>query len=335
MQKLISKFTETFGPSGLEDDIRRVIYEEVKNYADEVFIDPLGNLVAVRKGKDPRLMLAAHMDEIGLIITHIDEKGFLRISSVGGVTFYQLIGQRFMFANGTIGTVYHEKVDSFKELTWSKLYLDIGAANKEEAAAKVSLGDMAVFHHSFVDLGKRYIAKAMDDRIGCVILVELLKRLYGQKVSQELVFVFTVQEEVGLRGAKSAAYKLAPRYAVAVDVTRVGDMPEAPRMDVSLGKGPAIKVKDSSVICHPKVRDLMVKTAEKNKIDYQLEVLERGGTDAGSIHLSREGVPSGVMSIPCRYVHTASEMVDGRDVENGVTLMEKICLSPEWSSMGQ
>lgn len=326
MKDTIRKLTETFGPSGMETRVRQVIHEEVKKHGDEIITDPLGNLIVVRKGKGPRLMITAHMDEIGLIITHIDEKGFLRISPVGGVSFTQLPGQRFIFENGTAGTIYHEKIKEIKELEWSKLYLDIGASNREEASEKVSVGDMAVFHHHFEDLGNRYIAKAMDDRAGCAILTEVIKHLPA-KVPNELVFVFTSQEEVGLRGARSAAYSMEPRYAIAVDVTRVGDTPEAPLMDVSLGKGPAIKVKDSSMISHPAVRRLMTEIAEKNRIDYQLEVLEQGGTDAGAIHISREGVPSGALSIPCRYVHTASEMVDKGDVEKAATLLEKICLS--------
>lgn len=326
MIDMIRKLSETFGPSGMETSVQQIIREEIKSVGDEITSDVLGNLIVVRKGKGPRLMITAHMDEIGLIVTYIDEKGFLRISAVGGVNFTQLIGQRFIFENGTIGTIYHEKIKEIKELEWSKLYLDIGATNGEEASSKVSIGDMAVYHHRFEDLGNRYIGKAMDDRVGCAILIEVLKRL-PKKIPNELVFVFTTQEEVGLRGARGAAYSINPDYGIAVDVTRVGDTPKASVMEVALGKGPAIKVKDSSMITHPTVRRLMVETAEKNKIDYQLEVLEQGGTDAGAIHVSREGVPSGALSIPCRYIHTASEMVDKQDLENAVTLLEKICLT--------
>lgn len=169
------------------------------------------------------------------------------------------------------------------------------------------------------------MAKAMDDRIGCAILVEVARRL-PPSLPQGVCFVFSAQEEVGLRGATTAAYRLDPGYGFAVDVTMVGDTPEAPLMAVSLGRGPAIKVKDRSLLCHPRVRELMVETAEKHGIPYQLEVLERGGTDAGAIHLSREGVPSGAVSIPCRYVHTPSEMVDAGDVEHAVELIEKLIL---------
>ena len=330
MQELIQKLTEAYGPSGHEAEIRRIIQHEIEDYVDEIYTDNLGNLIATRRGDSadtPGLMLAAHMDEIGLIVTHIDDNGFLRISNIGGVAFHQLVGQRFIFANGTVGTVNHEKVKSFKELEWPKLYMDIGAASAEEARQQVSVGDAAVFHQAFEAQGNRYLAKSMDDRAGCAVLVELLHRLQGRRLPREVFFVFTVQEEVGLRGARSAAYGINPGYAIAVDVTRVGDTPEAPRMDVSLGKGPAVKVMDSSVISHPTVRRQLTETAEQHGIDYQMEVLERGGTDAGAIHTTREGVPSGVLSIPCRYVHTPSQMVDSSDVENTAKLLQHCVLT--------
>ena len=202
MDKLIRTLTETFGPSGMESSVRKVIVEEIKDLPVEIAVDPLGNLLVTRKGRGPRLMLAAHMDEIGVIVTHIDEKGFLRIAGVGGIKPAQLVGQRFIFNGGVTGTVYHEKIEKLKELDWSKLYLDIGAANNEEARSKAAIGDMAVFDHRFADLGGRYMSKAMDDRIGCAILIEVLRRLPA-KIPHELVFVFTIQEEVGLRGARS------------------------------------------------------------------------------------------------------------------------------------
>ena len=273
----------------------------------------------------PLLMFSAHMDEIGVIVTHIDDKGFLRIAPVGGVAPHLLVGQRLRFKNGVLGTVHHEKIKELKELDWSKLYVDIGAADGDAAKKRLRIGDMACLHQPFVDLGGRYMAKAMDDRIGCAILVEVARRL-PPSLPQGVCFVFSAQEEVGLRGATTAAYRLDPGYGFAVDVTMVGDTPEAPLMAVSLGRGPAIKVKDRSLLCHPRVRELMVETAEKHGIPYQLEVLERGGTDAGAIHLSREGVPSGAVSIPCRYVHTPSEMVDAGDVEHAVELIEKLIL---------
>jgi len=193
----------------------------------------------------------------------------------------------------------------------------------------VKIGDSACLAQPFINLpGGRCLAKAMDDRAGCAVLIETLRRL-PERLPQEVCFVFSIQEELGLRGAKTAAYRYEPDFGIAVDVTLVGDTPKAPTMAVSLGQGPAIKVKDSSILCHPRVRQLMVETAENNNISHQLEVLERGGTDAGAIHLSREGVPSGAISIPCRYVHSPSEMIDLKDALNAVELLVKL-LTKEW-----
>ncbi len=323
METLIRELVEAYGPSGEEAVVRDLIEKRVGEHADRTFTDNLGNLFALREGPGPLLMFSAHMDEIGVVVTHIDDKGFMRIAPVGGVSPHLLPGQRVKFKNGVTGTLYHEKLKELKELDWARLYLDIGAAGGDGAKERIRIGDMACLDQPFVNLGRRYMAKAMDDRIGCAVLVEALRRL-PPSLPQGICFVFSVQEEVGLRGAAAAAYRLRPGYGFAVDVTSVGDTPEAPVMAVSLGRGPAVKVKDSSIICHPEVRNRMIETAEKHGIPYQLEVLERGGTDAGAIHLSREGVPSGALSIPCRYVHTPSEIIDAGDVEHAVALIERL-----------
>lgn len=328
MEKLIKNLTKLYGPSGNEGAVKEKIRQLVGDQADQIYEDKLGNLFVLYKGQAPKVLVSAHMDEIGIIVTNIDENGFLRIAPLGGVTPYQLIGQRLKFQDGLIGTVYYEKLKTISELEWSKLYLDIGQQNKAAAEQRVAIGDLACLDQPFQQLpGGRFMAKAMDNRAGCAVLVETIKGLSG-KLPQEICFVFTVQEELGLRGAKTAAFGYEPDYGLAVDVTLVGDTPKAPVMAVSLGQGPAIKVKDSSVIAHPVVRRFMVETAEKLGITYQLEVLERGGTDAGAIHLSRDGVPSGALSIPCRYVHTPSEIVDGSDLQNAVKLLNGLLSTP-------
>ena len=333
MESLIKDLVEAYGPSGEESAVRTLIESLVKGSVDRTFTDNLGNLFALREGPAPVLMLSAHMDEIGVIVTHIDDKGFLRLAPVGGISPHLLVGQRLRLKDGTAGTVYHEKLKELKELDWQKLYLDIGADSAAAAGERVQIGEMACLNQPFIVMGGRYLSKAMDDRIGCAVLVETARRL-PRSLPQSVCFVFSVQEEVGLRGATTAAYRLNPDYGLAVDVTGVGDTPKAPLMEVSLGKGPAIKVKDSSVISHPRVRGFMVETAEAGGIPYQLEVLERGGTDAGAIHVSREGVPSGALSIPCRYIHTPSEMVDAGDVRHAVELLEKLCTTP-WPAPGR
>jgi tetrahedral aminopeptidase len=326
MNELIKKLSESFGPAGCENNVRSLISDEVKKLNFEHYVDTLGSLIVKvgSKGKQ-KIIIAAHMDEIGLMVTYIDENGFLRFTNIGGVLKNTLLGTKVIFQNGTVGVIGQEKIKEPKELDFGKLYIDIGVSSRDEALEKVKIGHTAVFMPLFHQEGNRITSKSLDDRIGCYVLLEVLKRL-PSSLPNKLYFVFTVQEEVGLRGAKTASHRLKPDYGLAVDVTRVGDTPKPEfKMVVSLGKGPAVKIKDSSVICHPKVVNLMIETAEKNQIPYQLEVLEQGGTDAGSIHLSRDGVPSGVLSVPCRYIHTPAEMVDLEDVENSISLLVELC----------
>lgn len=325
MKSLIKDLVESYGPTGFETEVIDKIRAYVTDYVDECYVDSLGNLIARKKGSGKKVMFSAHTDEIGVIVTYIDDDGFLRFSNAGGLNLLTLLGNRVRFANSTIGVIGREKGE-LKDLSLDKLFIDIGARTKEDAQKRVSIGDFAIFHREFTDLGQRLVAKSMDNRIGCAVLVEAIRKL--EHADHDLFFAFSTQEEVGLRGARTAAYGIDPDLGIAVDVTRTGDTPEAPRMDVSLGEGAAIKVKDSSVIAHPKIKDLMVRLAEANQIKYQLEVLEAGGTDAGAIHLTRSGVPSGTISIPCRYVHSPSEMVDLGDVQNCVELVLAICCDP-------
>jgi endoglucanase len=196
----------------------------------------------------------------------------------------------------------------------------------DQESVPVQVGDAAGFQREFADLGRRLMAKAFDDRIGCAILIQTLWEL--KETPHEVYFVFTVQEEVGVRGAITSAYGVAPDLAIAVDVTDTGDTPEAHPMAVTLGKGPAIKVKDRGMVTHPLVKTLLVDTARELGIPYQLEVLEFGSTDAMAIQVSREGVPAGVVSIPTRYVHTPSQITDYEDVRNAVKLLEAVLVRP-------
>ncbi len=317
MKELIKSLVESFGPSGYEESVTTKIRELITEYVDEITMDALGNLIAHKKGNGKKIMFSAHTDEIGIVATHVDDKGFIRFQSIGGLNILTLIGNRVRFSNGAIGVIGKEKGE-LKDLSLDKLFIDIGADTKISAQEKVNVGDFGIIHREFCDLGRRVIAKSLDDRIGCAVLIEALKQ--SQNSPHDLYFVFSTQEEVGLRGARTSAYQINPDLGIALDVTLTGDTPEAPRMDIALGNGAGIKVKDSSLITHPKVKQLMIKLAKDKGIKYQLEVLERGGTDGGAIHLSRAGVPSGTISIPCRYVHSASEMVDMDDVQACVDL---------------
>lgn len=318
MKSLIQKLVETTGPSGYESQVRDVIRAEVEPYAAEIRVDALGNLI-VRKGQTgKKIMLAAHMDEIGVIVTHIDEKGFARFTSLGGVRAKNLPGSRVRFLNGAGGVIGFEREDeNGGQPALDQMFIDLGAPNREKCP--VRLADVAAFDRPFADFGQRLVSKAMDDRIGCVIQIEALKQI--KKTPHEINFVFSVQEEVGTRGATTAAYTINPELGLSLDVTGTGDTPKDRRMDVRLGDGPAIKVKDSGMISDPRVVRSLVKTAEAATIPYQLEVLERGSTDARAMQIVRSGVPVSCISIPARYIHSPSEMVDYNDVQNAIKLL--------------
>jgi putative aminopeptidase FrvX len=321
VKDLIRSLTECFGPSGHEAGVRELVLREIPRGA-ETRVDSMGNLLVHRPGPGKagarRLMLAAHMDEIGIVITHVDQKGFLRFGSVGGVMPLPLTGGRVQFERGLTGVINLERLeDSSRIPAMDKFYIDVGATGPADCPVKV--GDIACFHRSYEELGARIIAKAMDDRIGCAVLLQVMKEL--DRSPHDLWFVFTVQEEIGLRGAGISGYGVEPEIAVAVDVTLTGDTPEAAPMAVSLGAGPAVKIKDSGMLAHPGVKDWMLRTAEAAGIPCQREVLVRGTTDASAIQVSRAGVPAGCLSIPARYVHSPSEMVDFGDVQSSVRLL--------------
>ena len=321
MKSLIKKLTETFSPSGYEENIRAVIMEEIKDLADEIRVDALGNLIARKGSGGKKIMLAAHMDEIGIMVNHVDENGFARFSSVGGVFPHTLVGARVQFINGVKGVIgAHIFTRPVKMIMGNKMYIDTGATGPKNSPIQV--GDVAGFERPFLDLGNRLIAKSMDDRIGVAVLIETLREL--KSTPHEVYFVFTTQEEVGVRGAITSAYGIDPDIGIAVDVTVADDVPELDAETIFLGKGPTVKFKDSGSIGDPRLIEHFIKVAKKNRIPYQREVAIMGGTDARAIQLSRAGVPAMALSVPCRYVHSPSEMVDYKDVENTVKLLGKI-----------
>ena len=327
MKNTLRALCEAFGPTGRETRVAGIIEDMVKDYADEIRHDALGNLIAIRHGKGKRIMLAAHMDQIGFIVTGVDENGFLRIHPLGGIARNVTLGRKVVFENGVEGVIGAEE-ESFKDKpAISKLYVDLGAADKKEAEKIVSIGDTASFVGGFVKCGDNVVSKTLDNRVGCTILMQALSEI--KDCENDLYFVFTTQEEVGLRGAKTAAFAINPDIAVAVDVTDTGDTPSAPTMAIELGKGTAIKVMDRSIMCDADVRTMMIETAKKNKIPYQLEIMTDGGTDAGAIHLTRAGIKTGGISVPTRYVHSPSEMASISDIENSVKLLYNIAIA-QW-----
>lgn len=328
MKALIQKLVEITGPSGYESKVRDLVLEEVKPFIDDHKVDNLGNLI-VTKGKKTdngmTIMLAAHLDEIGIIVTHVDKDGFARFTTIGGVRPRNTAGGRVRFLNGASGVIGLDGAPWSQNVTKvSEMYIDLGVSSKKDCP--VSIGDVAGFERTFEDLGDRIVAKALDDRIGVAVLIELFKKIKASP--HQLVGVFTVQEEVGVRGATTAAYGVKPDLGIAIDVTLSGDTPKDNRIDVGLGKGPAIKIKDGGMIADPRVVAWMEKGAKRAKIPFQREILIGGSTDARAIQLSRAGVPSGCVSIPCRYIHSPSEMVDLNDVKNSVKLLVHLLERP-------
>jgi endoglucanase len=330
MKETIKKLVEAYGPSGYEEQVRELIREEIKDLADEIRVDALGSLIA-RKGEAGqdglKIMLSAHMDEIGVMVAYIDEKGFARFTPIGGVSPNTLIGNRVRFANGTVGTIHiDEGLGAWrnKSLDINKMYIDTGATSRKDAP--ITVGDAASFVRPMAENGDRLIAKSLDDRISCAVLIETMRQL--ETTPHSIYFVFSVQEEVGLVGARTSAYGIDPDLGIAVDVTGTGDTPEATPMAVALGDGPAIKIMDGGMLAHPAVKDLMIERAEAAEIPYQLEILRGGTTDALVIQVARAGVPAGCLSIPTRHLHTPSEIVDLNDVKNAVRLLVEILSQP-------
>ena len=331
---LLKELSEAFGVSGCEDEVREIIIEAIKDHVDEYRVDSMGNLIALKRGmgeSELKVMVAAHTDEVGLMITHIDEEtGALRFRPVGGIDDRILLSKVVLIGQdrlpGVIGVKpIHllEEEELRRVVKVNQMAIDIGAKNQEEAEKAVKIGDYAIFATDFRQLtedGLRTVkGKAFDDRAGCAVLIEVLKERYPF----DLYPVFTVQEEVGLRGARVAAYAVEPDVAFVLEGTICDDMPK--KKDVSpttqLGDGPAITIMDRSFVADRGLVKLLVETAEELSIPYQFKQPGLGGTDAGAIHLAKEGIPSVTVSVPCRYIHSPVCLLSLEDFENAVQLM--------------
>ncbi len=332
MKSLIQQLVETYGPSGFEDEVRALIRSHVEPLADDIQEDAMGNLFALKRGDGSgrRIMLAAHMDEIGVIVTQVEDQGFLRFSGVGTIPMKALLGTRVRFANGTIGVISHDggakpEIVGKEVPDLGRWFIDVGVDRREDLP--VGVGDVAAFIRPMDDLGQRLLAGGFDDRIGCAVLIETLRRL--DDTPHDIIFTFTVQEEVGLRGARVAAFGMEPDIAIAVDVAPTGDTPH-PELPIALrlGAGPSIKVADVGMISHPKLRRALERVAQEHDIPYQLEVLPLGTTDAAIMQATRAGVIAGAISIPSRYTHLTAEMIDLNDVENAIRLLSAYLSDP-------
>ncbi len=316
----IAALTASYGPSGDEEDIREKIAELAEPYADEMGTDTLGNLIVRRKGSGPKLLFAAHMDSIGFIVTHIEKEGYLRVGRLGGIAPKEAIYTPLRFKNGVRGVLVPEEKADFEKLKLDECCVDIGAKDEAEARSMVRVGDTAVYAAPTYSSGRKVFSPYLDNRISCAVLLTALEEIKDSP--NDLYFAFTVQEEVGTRGARTAAWALEPDYGIAVDVTDVDDNPgSAKNGTTKLGKGAAIKVMDSSVICHPAVVEKLETLAKENGIPVQRDIMRGGGTDAGPIHVTRTGVLTGGISVPCRYIHAPIECADLDDAEACVKLV--------------
>ena len=321
--QLLMDILSGYGPSGHEGRVAEIIKNALSGHVDSLETDVMGNLIAVRKGDGTgkRIMFAAHMDHIRLAVIDPDKHGFLRVCAVGGIRAAQMVSGHVVFENGARGVVFADETAK-GEVQVSDLYIDIGAETKEEALSMVRFGDMCVMQPRVTKLGENRLASpAMDDRIACYALLEAMLSL-PENIKNDVYAVFTVQEEVGLRGAATAVHQVKPDMGFAIDVTGVGAVPKVKtKLAVSLGEGAAVKIMDRSVICTPAVVNMMEERAADKGIRIQREVLPYGGTDAGAIQKHGAGVPAGAISIPCRYIHSEAEPVDLREVAEVVRLI--------------
>lgn len=318
----LKKVLAVYGPTGKEENVADCVKKMLEGKVDSFRTDAMGNLIVEKKGKEngKTIMFSAHMDHIGLVVTDIEDEGYLRVTSVGGVSVSMSKTRHVVFANGVEGVVVCQPTKGETE-TLAHLFVDIGAEDKADALTKVQLGDVCVYAPDCFMLGEHRIASpAMDDRCAVALLVELLCQ--AEETENTIVGVFSTQEEVGLRGATVAAYSVNPDLGVALDVTGWGDTPEVKLPCVKLGKGAAVKFMDRSMVATPAVRDALIAAAEKAGVFYQREVLPYGGTDGAAIQHSRGGVPAGTLSIPCRYVHSACEVIDMRDMESALAILK-------------
>ncbi len=317
MTELIKKLMKTPAASGREKNIAELIRSEISPYCDEVFTDNIGNLYAHKRGTGKKVIFAAHMDEIGFFVSYIEDSGLVRITPVGGFNYLAAAYSTVTLENGVKGVIIPGDEDAGKN---DKYFIDIGTTSRKQTEKKLSLGEFGTLDRGFTRLsGKRYAGRPFDDRIGCAVLIEAAKQI--KKSENDLYFVFTAQEEVGCRGAFPAAFNIEADYAIAVDVTATGDVPGAKTMAVKLGGGAAVKIRDNSVICDRHVVEKLKTLAEENNIKYQLEILERGGTDTGAMQRSGHGARVGAVSVPTRYIHTAVESIDMGDVNACVKLV--------------
>lgn len=327
---LLKKLTEANGVSGNEKEVRDIIIEEIKEYVDDIKVDKIGNVIAYKKGKidSPKVMIAAHMDEVGLIVTGINKSGLLKFKPVGGLDKRVLVSKKVLIGKDRIPGVVGAKPihlqkgnERSKALTYKQLYIDIGATSKEQADGKVKIGDYIAFDSDYREFGNSLVkAKALDDRVGCSILIDLLK----SETDISIYAAFTVMEEVGLVGAGPAAYQIDPDIGIILEGTTCSDVPDVDKhlTATNLGDGPAISLMDNTTYFNKNLRKTIIEVAQENNIPYQFRRTTFGGNDSGRIHLAREGAITATLSVPCRYIHSPISVMNKNDYENTSKLLK-------------
>ncbi len=328
--KLLKRLAQATGVPGYEGPVRRVIVEAIRPHVDSVEVDALGNVIAHKIGKGPVVAIAGHMDEIGFLVSHIEEaSGFLRIQPLGGFDPVTLVAQRVdVHAAGgdLLGCIGRKPIhiltddEKKKPIDLADLFIDVGLP-AEEVASKVAVGDVVTLHQDFLAYGDVVSGKAIDDRLGVYVAIEALKR--AKKIACDLYVVATSQEEVGVRGAQVAGHRIAPDISIALDVCIAADMPGVPEKDQvsQLRGGVAISLKDARSISHPALVRAFRALAEKRKISYQVTLATRGGTDAGGLQLAGDGSAAITLSIPTRYVHSVVETVHVEAIDAAIALV--------------
>ncbi len=333
---LLKRLSEAFGPSGYEQEVRQVLQTELAEHILEWQRDALGNLIAVKPAASgPKVMLAAHMDECGLLINHVDSSGLLQFQKVGGLDDRVLVSKTVVIGDkrvpGVIGAkaIHLQRPEERSQvIPHRSLYIDIGATSKEEALSMVSIGDYAVFATKFAEFGMDMVkGKAFDDRAGCTVLAEVLREEYRMPV----VGAFTVQEEIGLRGSGVAAYRVEPDLAIVLEGTTCSDTPgsEEHGYCTNIGGGPAISIMDASVISNKAMVAELIRLAEEHQIPYQFKRSVTGGSDAGRINQTKAGIPVVVVSVPCRYIHSPVSALKLSDLNHTIQLVKLFLRSIE------
>jgi endoglucanase len=316
MDNMLSRLLSSFGVSGHEDEVRKAIIDELKDVKCEIKEDKMGNLIIKLGEGSEKLMLCAHMDEIGLIATFVEDNGFIRVGSIGDFNIADVVHNLITFENGTLGKVAAAKTNA--EI--GDLFIDIGVSTREEALKKVREGEVACFLGDALELGNNIISPGLDNRVGCYILLKLIKEL--KETNKELYFVFSSQAELGGRGARAASFAIEPDYCIVVDLEEAGDSIGG-KGNIKLGGGPVLTVMDRSLIMHHEIKESLEGAAKENNIEVQYASVNRI-SDGGAIHKEKSGVKAGVVSVPCRYNHSISEMVCISDIEKTVELLKNL-----------